>query len=130
MYNLFAHGEAKASDGSSISEGIGLGRVTCIIEDLHVDEPYLIDDAEAVPIIFDLLIHEGLVLGGSSGINVAGAIRLAKKLGPGHVIVTVLCAYGNRYQSKLFNPDFLREKDLPVPEWLEPRESTIPIAYA
>jgi len=130
MYNLFAHGEAKASDGSSISEGIGLGRVTCIIEDLHVDEPYLIDDAEAVPIIFDLLIHEGLVLGGSSGINVAGAIRLAKKLGPGHVIVTVLCDYGNRYQSKLFNPDFLREKDLPVPEWLEPRESTIPIAYA
>ena len=83
MYNLFAHGEAKASDGSSISEGIGLGRVTCIIEDIKVDEPYLIDDAEAVPIIFDLLIHEGLVLGGSSGINVAGAIRLAKKAGTG-----------------------------------------------
>ena len=130
MYNLFAHGEAKATDGSSISEGIGLGRVTNIIEDIHVDEPYLIDDGEAVPIIFDLLIHEGLVLGGSSGINVAGAIRLAKKLGPGHVIVTVLCDYGNRYQSKLFNPEFLREKDLPVPEWLEPREPSTPIAYA
>ena len=130
MYNLFAHGEAKASDGNSISEGIGLGRVTNIIEDIKVDEPYLIDDAEAVPIIFDLLIHEGLVLGGSSGINVAGAIRLAKKLGPGHVIVTVLCDYGNRYQSKLFNPDFLREKDLPVPEWLEPREPSVPVAYA
>ena len=90
MYNLFAHGEAKASEGGSITEGIGLGRVTPIIDDLKVDKPYLIPDEEAVPIIFDLLEHEGLCLGGSSGINVAGAIRLAKDLGPGHTIVTVL----------------------------------------
>jgi cysteine synthase len=118
MYNLFAHGEAKASDGGSITEGIGLGRVTPIIEDLKVDKPYLIPDEEAVPIIFDLLEHEGLCLGGSSGINVAGAIRLARDLGPGHTIVTVLADYGTRYQSKLFNPDFLRSKNLQVPEWL------------
>jgi cysteine synthase len=119
MYNLFAHGEAKASEGNSITEGIGLGRVTPIIEDLKVDKPYLIADEEALPIIFDLLEHEGLCLGGSSGINVAGAIRLAKDLGPGHTIVTVLADSGTRYQSKLFNPDFLRSKNLPVPEWLE-----------
>jgi cysteine synthase A len=124
MYNLFAHGEAKASAGGSITEGIGLGRVTAIIADLKVDKPYLIPDEEAVPIIFDLLEHEGLCLGGSSGINVAGAIRLAKDLGPGHTVVTVLADYGTRYQSKLFNPDFLRSKKLPVPEWLE-RKSTI-----
>src|SRR4029077_1006401 len=114
MYNLFAHGEAKASEGGSITEGIGLGRVTAIIEDIKVDAPYLIPDEEAVPIIFDLLEHEGLCLGGSSGINVAGAIRLARKMGPGHVIVTILCDYGTRYQSKLFNPQFLREKRLSV----------------
>ncbi len=124
MYNLFAHGEAKASDGGSITEGIGLGRVTPIIADLKVDKPYLISDDEAVPLIFDLLVHEGLCLGGSSGINVAGAIRLAKDLGPGHTIVTVLCDYGSRYQSKLFNPDFLRSKNLPVPEWLERKSDT------
>jgi len=124
MYNLFAHGEAKASDGGSITEGIGLGRVTRIIEDIKVDKAYLIPDEEAVPIIFDLLEHEGLCLGGSSGINVAGAIRLAKELGPGKTIVTVLCDYGSRYQSKLFNPDFLRSKNLPVPAFLE-RVSTI-----
>lgn len=118
MYNLFAHGEAKATEGGSITEGIGLGRVTPIIEDLKVDKPYLIPDEEAVPIIFDLLEHEGLCLGGSSGINVAGAIRLAKDLGPGHTIVTILADNGARYQSKLFNPDFLRSKNLPVPEWL------------
>ena len=111
MYNLFAHGEAKASEGGSITEGIGLGRVTPIIADIKVDKPYLIPDEEAVPIIFDLLEHEGLCLGGSSGINVAGAIRLAKDLGPGHTIVTVLCDYGTRYQSKLFNPEFLRSKN-------------------
>jgi cysteine synthase A len=121
MYNLFAHGEAKASEGSSITEGIGLGRVTPIIEGMHVDKPYLIPDEEAVPLIFDLLEHEGLCLGGSSGINVAGAIRLAKDLGPGHTIVTVLADYGSRYQSKLFNPDFLRSKKLPVPDWMERR---------
>jgi cysteine synthase A len=118
MYNLFAHGEVKASEGSSITEGIGLGRVTPIIEALKVDRPYLIPDEEAVPLIFDLLEHEGLCVGGSSGINIAGAIRLAKDLGPGHTVVTVLCDSGTRYQSKLFNPDFLRAKNLPVPEWL------------
>ena len=124
MYNLFTHGEAKATEGGSITEGIGLGRVTPIIADIKVDKPYLIPDEEAVPIIFDLLEHEGLCLGGSSGINVAGAIRLAKDLGPGHTIVTVLCDNGTRYQSKLFNAEFLRSKNLPVPEWLT-RQSNI-----
>jgi len=124
MYNLFKDGVAKASDGGSITEGIGLGRVTPIIADLHVDKPYLIGDEEAVPIIFDLLEHEGLCLGGSSGINIAGAIRLAKDLGPGHTVVTVLADYGTRYLSKLFNPAFLRSKKLPVPDWLE-RKSDI-----
>ncbi len=119
MYNLFKNGEAKATEGGSITEGIGLGRVTPIIEDIKVDKAYLIPDEEALPLIFDLLEQEGLCLGGSSGINVAGAIRLAKELGPGHTIVTVLCDYGTRYQSKLFNPEFLRSKNLPVPEWLE-----------
>jgi cysteine synthase len=127
MYNLFAHGEAKASEGGSITEGIGLGRVTALIEDIKVDNPYLIPDEEAVPVIFDLLEHEGLCMGGSTGINVAGAIRLAKDMGPGHTIVTVLADYGSRYQSKLFNPQFLREKRLPVPDWLERRsELNIP----
>ena len=128
MYNLFARGEAKASEGSSITEGIGLGRVTRMIEGITVDKAYLIPDEEAVPIIFDLLEHEGLCLGGSSGINVAGAIRLAKDLGPGHTIVTVLCDYATRYQSKLFNPQFLRSKNLPVPGWLE-RKSDIKIPF-
>ncbi len=124
MYNLFAHGEAKASEGGSITEGIGLGRMTPIIQDLKVDKPYLIPDEEALPLIFDVLEHEGLCLGGSSGINIAGAIRLAKDLGPGHTVVTVLADYGARYQSKLFNPDFLRSKKLPVPDWME-RKSDI-----
>jgi cysteine synthase A len=119
MYDLFAHGEAKASEGGSITEGIGLGRVTPIIQDIAVDKAYLIPDEEAVPLIFDLLQEEGLCLGGSSGINVAGAIRLARDLGPGHTIVTVLADHGTRYQSKLFNPAFLRSKGLPVPAWLE-----------
>ncbi len=119
MYNLFAHGETKASDGGSITEGIGLGRVTSIIEDLRIEKPYLIPDEEAVPIVFDLLREEGLCVGGSSGINVAGAIRLARELGPGHTIVTILCDYGTRYQSKLFNPEFLRSKALPAPAWME-----------
>jgi cysteine synthase A len=126
MYNLFAHGEAKASDGGSITEGIGLGRVTPIVEDLKVDKAYLIPDEEAVPVIFDLLEHEGLCLGGSTGINVAGAIRLAKDMGPGHTIVTVLCDGGARYQSKLFNPAFLRAKNLPVPAWLERKSDIAP----
>jgi cysteine synthase A len=119
MFNLFTTGLAKITEGGSITEGIGLGRVTKIIEDIKVDKAYLIPDEEAVPILFDLLEHEGLCLGGSSGINVAGAIRLAKDLGPGHTIVTVLCDFGTRYQSKLYNPQFLRSKNLPVPAWLE-----------
>jgi len=128
MYNWFAHGEAKASEGGSITEGIGLGRVTPIIKDVKAEKAYLVPDEEAISIIFDLLLHEGLCLGGSSGINVAGAIRLAKDLGPGHTIVTVLCDYGSRYQSKLFNPDFLRSKNLPVPGWLE-RKSNVSIPF-
>jgi cysteine synthase A len=121
MYEWFKHGQAKASPGDSITEGIGLGRVTPVIKDAKVDEAYLIADEEAVLVIYELLKHEGLCLGGSTGINVAGAIRLARQLGPGHTIVTVLCDSGNRYQSKLFNPDFMRSKKLPVPEWLEKR---------
>jgi cysteine synthase A len=118
MYSHFKDGEIK-SEGNSITEGIGLGRVTPIIEDITIDKPYQIPDEEALGIVFDLARHEGLVLGGSSGINVAGAVRLAKEMGPGHTIVTMLCDSGTRYQSKLFNPAFLREKGLPTPEWLE-----------
>jgi cysteine synthase A len=121
MYNLFAHGEARASPGDSITEGIGLGRVTPIVGDIKVDKPYLIPDEEALAVIFELLEHEGLCVGGSTGINVAGAIRLARDMGPGHTIVTILADNGTRYQSKLFNPAFLREKHLPVPPWLERR---------
>jgi len=128
MYELFTRGEAKASAGGSITEGIGLGRVTKIIEDIKVDRAYLVPDEEAMPIIFDLLEHEGLCMGGSTGINVAGAIRLAKEMGPGHTIVTVLADYGSRYQSKLFDPSFLRSRNLPVPAWLE-RKSDIKIPY-
>jgi cysteine synthase A len=119
LYSYFTTGELK-SEGSSITEGIGQGRITGNLDGLDVDEPFQIPDAEAVPICFQLLEEEGLCLGGSSGINVAGAIRLARKMGPGHTIVTLLCDYGTRYQSKLFNPDFLREKGLPMPGWLEP----------
>ena len=118
MYSHFSNGEIK-SEGNSITEGIGLGRVTPIIEDITVDKPYQITDDEAVTIVFDLLEYEGLCLGGSSGINVAGAVRLAREMGPGHTVVTVLCDSGARYQSKLFNPAFLREKGLPIPTWLE-----------
>jgi cysteine synthase A len=121
MYELFKHGVAKSTPGGSITEGIGLGRVTPVIETAKVDDAFLIPDEEAVPIIYDLLEHEGLCLGGSSGINVAGAIHLARALGPGHTVVTILCDSGNRYQSKLFNPEFMRSKNLPVPEWLERR---------
>ena len=117
MYSYFATREL-ASEGSSITEGIGQGRVTGNVAQAHVDLPFRIPDAEALPVIFDLLKEEGLCLGGSSGINVAGAIRLARELGPGHTIVTVLCDGGQRYQSKLFNPEFLREKGLPAPSWL------------
>ena len=120
LYSYYTTGELKA-EGTSITEGIGQGRITANLEGAPVDRAYQIPDAEAVPIVFDLLEHEGLCLGGSSGINVAGAIRLARDLGPGHTIVTILCDYGTRYQSKLFNPEFLREQDLPVPAWLERR---------
>lgn len=117
LYEFYAHGEMK-SEGSSITEGIGQGRITANLEGFAPDFSYRISDAEALPIVFDLIENEGLCLGGSSGINIAGAMRLAKDLGPGHTIVTILCDYGNRYQSKLFNPDFLQSKGLPVPGWL------------
>ena len=117
MYEWFAHGVLEA-EGSSITEGIGQGRVTKNIEGAPVDQPYRIPDAETLEVLYDLAEHEGLILGGSSGVNVAGAIRTARDLGPGHVIVTMLCDYGNRYMSKLYNPAFLREKGLPVPGWL------------
>jgi cysteine synthase A len=123
LYNYYTRGELKA-EGSSITEGIGQGRITKNLEGFEPDVAFQIPDEEAIPLVFELLEQEGLCLGGSSGINVAGAIRLAQHLGPGHTIVTVLCDYGTRYQSKLFNPDFLRSKNLPVPAWLE-RESTL-----
>ena len=118
LYSYYTTGELKA-EGSSITEGIGQGRITKNLEGAPIDVAYQVSDAEAVTEVFDLLEHEGLCLGGSSGINVAGAIRLAKDLGPGHTIVTVLADYGTRYQSRLFDPDFLRSKGLPVPAWLE-----------
>ena len=120
LYSFYTRGVLK-SEGSSITEGIGQGRITKNLEGAPIDVAYQISDEEAVAIIFDLLEHEGLCLGGSSGINVAGAIRLAREMGPGRVIVTVLADYGTRYQSKLFNPEFLRSKRLPVPPWLERR---------
>jgi cysteine synthase len=123
LYSFYTRGELKA-EGSSITEGIGQGRITRNLEGFAPDMAFRIPDEEAIPLVFDLLEYEGLCLGGSSGINVAGAIRLARHLGPGHTIVTVLCDYGTRYQSKLFNPDFLRSKNLPVPAWLE-RQSTL-----
>ena len=115
--------------GSSITEGIGQGRVTGNLEGAPIDDAYEISDEEALPIIFDLLQHEGLCMGGSTGINVAGAIRMARDMGPGHTIVTVLCDYGNRYQSKLFNPNFLRDKGLPVPPWLAARPNPPSIPF-
>ena len=118
LYNYYKNGELKA-EGSSISEGIGQGRITANLEGLEVDHAFQIPDAEGIPIVFDLLQEEGLCMGLSTGINVAGAIRLARELGPGKTIVTILCDYGSRYQSKLFNPAFLREKGLPTPDWLE-----------
>ena len=120
LYNYYARGELKA-EGSSVTEGIGQGRITANLEGALVDMAWQIPDAESVAEVFDLVRHEGLVMGGSTGVNVAGAIRMARELGPGHTIVTVLCDYGNRYASKLFNPEFLRSKDLPVPEWLVDR---------
>ena len=118
LYNYYAHGELKA-EGSSITEGIGQGRITANIEELEVDFPYQIPDAEWLPYLYGIVEDEGLVLGSSSGINVCGAVKLAKKLGPGHTIVTILCDYGTRYQSKLFNADFLKENGFEYPDWVE-----------
>ncbi len=117
LYHYYKHGELKA-EGESITEGIGQGRVTKNLEGAPIDEAYQIRDEEALPIVFDLLQHEGLCMGGSTGINVAGAIRLAKDMGPGHTIVTILADLGTLYQSKIFNPEFLRGKGLPVPGWV------------
>ncbi len=118
LFNYYAHGELKA-EGTSITEGIGQSRITSNLEGLQVDHAYRCDDEEALAILYDLVQHEGLCLGGSAGINVAGAVRMAREMGPGHTIVTILCDYGNRYQSKLYNPEFLRSKGLPVPPWME-----------
>ena len=118
IYNYFKHGEARGSEGGSITEGIGQGRITGNIEGTPVDIPHKIPDTEWLPVVYDLLQYEGLCVGGSAGINVAGAIRLARDLGPGKTIVTLLCDSGTRYQSKMFNPEFLRSKELPVPPWM------------
>ena len=127
LYSFYTEGVLKA-EGSSITEGIGQGRITANLEGFAPDFSYQIPDEEALPIVFDLIQEEGLCVGGSSGINIAGAIRLARDLGPGHTIVTILADYGTRYQSKLFNPDFLRGKDLPVPGWME-RTSGIDVPF-
>jgi cysteine synthase A len=117
LFSWYAQGELKA-EGSSISEGIGQGRITANLEGLKVDMPYQVPDEEMLEVVYDLATHEGLIMGGSTGINVAGAIRMARDLGPGHTVVTILCDQGARYQSKIYNPSFLRERGLPVPEWL------------
>jgi cysteine synthase len=125
LHSYYTEGELK-SDGSSIAEGIGQGRITANLEGFTPDYSYNVSDEEALPVVFDLLEHEGLCLGASSGVNVAGAIRMARDMGPGHTIVTVLCDFGTRYQSKLFNPEFLREKGLPTPDWLDGAPQSIP----
>jgi cysteine synthase A len=125
LYSYYVTGELKAT-GTSITEGIGQGRVTKNLEGAPIDLAYQVSDEEALPILFDLAENEGLLLGGSSAVNIAGAIRLARELGPGHMIVTVLCDSGSRYASKLFNPEFLRSKNLPVPGWMERRSATDP----
>ncbi len=125
LYSYYKHGTLK-SEGSSITEGIGQGRITANLEGLTVDQPYNIPDSEALPVLFDLAAHEGLCLGGSSGINVAGAIRMACEMGPGHRIVTILADHGARYLSKLYNPAFLHSKELPVPGWLERAQFDLP----
>lgn len=125
LHSFYTTGKL-ASEGGSISEGIGQGRITKNLEGLTPDHSYQISDEEALPIVFDLLEQEGLCLGGSSGVNIAGAIRMAKDIGPGHTIVTILCDYGTRYQSKLYNPEFLKSKNLPVPVWLDRAPQSIP----
>lgn len=129
LYSYYTTGQL-AAEGTSITEGIGQGRITANLEGVEVDKAYRIEDAEAVSIVFRLLQEEGLCVGASSGVNVAGAMRLAREMGPGHTIVTVLCDYGTRYQSRLFNPDFLRAKALPVPPWLEARRDRLPAVFA
>ena len=128
LFSFYTEGVLKA-EGSSITEGIGQGRITANLEGFRPDMAWQVPDAEALPVVFDLLEHEGLCLGGSSGINVAGAIRMAREMGPGHTIVTVLCDYGTRYQSKLFNPEFLKSKGLPVPEWLDRPARALPEVF-
>jgi cysteine synthase A len=128
LYSFYTTGILE-SPGSSITEGIGQGRITANLEGLLPDYSYRIPDAEALPIVFDLLETEGLCLGGSSGINIAGAMRMARDMGPGNTIVTILCDYGQRYQSKLYNPEFLKEKGLPVPGWLDAAPRTIPAVF-
>ena len=126
LFNYYTRGELTMTDGGSINEGIGQVRITKNLEGFKPDFAYNIHDSEALPYVFDLLQDEGLCLGGSSGVNIAGAVRLADDLGPGHTIVTILCDYGTRYQSKLFNPDFLRKKGLPIPRWLDKVPRNIP----
>lgn len=128
LHSFYTTGEI-AMQGGSIAEGIGQVRITKNLEGFTPDFSYNVSDKEALPVVFDLLEHEGLCLGASSGVNVAGAMRMARDLGPGHTIVTILCDFGTRYQSKLFNPDFLREKDLPVPEWLDRAPADLPTMF-
>jgi cysteine synthase len=128
LYSFYTRGELKA-EGSSITEGIGQGRITANLEDAPIDVAYFIPDAESLRIVFDLVAEEGICVGASSGVNVAGAIRLARELGPGHTVVTVLCDYGTRYQSRLFNPAFLQGKSLPAPPWLTQRARAIPTVF-
>ena len=119
MYNFFKNDQVKATQGNSISEGIGLGRVTPIIEEIEkVDYAYSIDDRDALPYIYNLVKNEGIILGGSSAINIAGAVNLAQDIGPNKTIVTILCDHGSRYQSKIYNTKFLKDKSLPIPDWL------------
>ncbi|MEM8849804.1 MAG: cysteine synthase A [Pseudomonadota bacterium] len=128
LYNFYEHGELK-SDGSSISEGIGQGRITANLEGFTPDYACQVSDEEALPIVFDLLEYEGLCMGGSTGVNVGGAVKMAEHLGPGHTIVTILCDYGNRYQSKVWNPEFLHGKGLPVPHWLDEAPREVPTVF-
>ncbi len=128
LYSFYTSGELKA-EGSSIAEGIGQGRITANLEGFTPDFAYQVPDTEALPLVFDLLAEEGLCMGGSTGVNLAGAIRMAREMGPGHTIVTILCDYGTRYQSRLFNPEFLRSKDLPVPAWLDRGDSNLPTVF-
>ncbi len=125
LYHYYTNGELKA-EGSSISEGIGQGRITANLEDIVIDKAWQVSDEEALPITFDLTLNEGLCLGGSSGVNIAGAIKMAQEMGPGHTIVTMLCDLGSRYQSKMYNVEFLKSKNLPTPSWLEGDTARVP----